>query len=82
MTRCPYLPDLAPNVYFLFPFIKNKIRGQRFNSSEEVIETYMCHAAAMSLSEWYNCFENWFTQVQKCISALVYFGKQQNVHSW
>ncbi|KAF7283828.1 hypothetical protein GWI33_022867 [Rhynchophorus ferrugineus] len=34
----PYSPDLAPNNFFLFPFVKNKPRGQRFSSLKEAIE--------------------------------------------
>ena len=77
MTHCPYSPDLAPNDYFLFPFIKNKMRGQRFNNSEEAVEAYKCHVSAMPLSEWHKCFENWFIRMQKCIDAAgEYFEKQ------
>ncbi|CAH2013856.1 unnamed protein product [Acanthoscelides obtectus] len=31
----PYSPDLSPNDFFTFPKIKNRLRGQRFQSSEE-----------------------------------------------
>ena len=31
-----YSPDLAPSDYFLFPNLKNDIRGRHFQSNEEV----------------------------------------------
>ena len=31
-----YSPDLAPSDYFLFPNLKNDIRGHHFRSNEEV----------------------------------------------
>ncbi|CAH1972456.1 unnamed protein product [Acanthoscelides obtectus] len=31
----PYSPDLSPNDFFTFPKIKNRLRGQRFQSPEE-----------------------------------------------
>ena len=40
MTHCPYSPDLSPNDFFLFPNIKNKIRGERFESPEAAVETF------------------------------------------
>lgn len=33
-----YSPDLAPNEFFLFPFIKNKMRGHQFSSPNEEME--------------------------------------------
>ncbi|KYN18643.1 hypothetical protein ALC57_09041 [Trachymyrmex cornetzi] len=38
MGHPPYSPDLAPNDFFLFPNVKNKLRGQRFLSAEEAVE--------------------------------------------
>ena len=39
MTHCPYSSDLSPN-FFLFPNIKNKMRGERFESPEAAVETF------------------------------------------
>ena len=38
-----YLPDLAPSDFFLFPNLKNDIRGCHFRSDEEVV---------MAVEEW------------------------------
>ena len=40
MTHCLYSPDLSPNDFFLFPNIKNKMRGERFESPEVAVETF------------------------------------------
>ncbi|CAH1954896.1 unnamed protein product [Acanthoscelides obtectus] len=44
-----YSPDLSPNDFFTFPKIKNRLRGQRFQSPEEACD---------------KCFENWFERMQ------------------
>jgi hypothetical protein len=31
-----YSPDLAPGYFFLFPKVKLKLKGRRFNSIEEL----------------------------------------------
>ena len=36
----PYSPDLAPNDFFLFPYVKNKIRGQCFSTPEEAVDAF------------------------------------------
>ena len=40
-----YSPDLAPSDFFLFPNLKNDIRGLHFRSDEEVV---------MAVEEWLN----------------------------
>ncbi|CAH1988270.1 unnamed protein product [Acanthoscelides obtectus] len=34
----PYSPDLSPNDFFTFPNIKNRLRGQRYQSPEEAAD--------------------------------------------
>ena len=41
----PFLPDLAPSDFFLFPNLKNDIRGYHFRSDEEVVT---------AVEEWIN----------------------------
>ncbi|KYN35717.1 hypothetical protein ALC56_09917 [Trachymyrmex septentrionalis] len=58
MTHCPYSPDLSPNDFFLFPNIKNKMRGERFESPEAAIETFRTLIPEVTALEWKKCFEN------------------------
>lgn len=77
MSHPPYSPDLAPNDFFLFPNIKNKLRGQRFSTPEEAVDAFKMHVLEIPQSEWKKCFENWFTRMQKCIDLHgEYFEKQ------
>ncbi|GBP67182.1 PiggyBac transposable element-derived protein 3 [Eumeta japonica] len=39
----PYSPDLASNDFYLFPSVKNKLRGQRFSSREEAVDAFEIH---------------------------------------
>jgi hypothetical protein len=38
LDRPPYSPDLAPNDYRLFIYLKNWLRSRRFNNNEELME--------------------------------------------
>ena len=40
MTHCLYSPDLSRNDFFLSPNIKNKMRGERFESPKAAVETF------------------------------------------
>ena len=71
-----YSPDLVPNDFFLFPYVKNKMRGQGFTTPEEAIDAFRMHILE-TLSEWQKCFDNWFKRMQKCIDLNgSYFEKQ------
>ena len=77
MSHSPYSPDLAPNDLFLFPYVKNKMRGQRFSTPEETVDAFRMHVLEIPRSEWKKCFDNWFKRMQKCIDHNgEYFEKQ------
>ncbi len=77
MGHPPYSPDLAPNDFFLFPYVKNKLRGQRFSTPEEAVAAFRMHVLEVPHSEWQKCFDNWFKRMQKCIDLHgEYFEKQ------
>lgn len=77
MGHPPYSPDLAPNDFFLFPRIKDKMRGKRFTSPEEAVEAFKFHVSELSSADWSKCFEWWFNRMHKCIEVNgEYFEKQ------
>ncbi|CAH1986088.1 unnamed protein product [Acanthoscelides obtectus] len=47
-------PDLSPSDLFTFPKIKNRLRGQRLQSPEEVVDAF---------KNANKCFENWFERM-------------------
>ena len=44
MSHPPYSPHLAPNDFFLFPYVKNKMRDQRFSTPKEEVDAFRMHA--------------------------------------
>ena len=77
MNHPPYSPDLAPNGVFLFAYVKNKMRGQRFTTPEEAVDEFRMHVLEIPQSELQKCFDNWFKLMQKCIDLNgKYFERQ------
>lgn len=77
MGHPPYSPDLAPNDFYLFPQVKNKLRGQRFSTPQEAVNAFKNHVLEIPTSEWKNCYANWFNRMQKCVDLKgEYFEKQ------
>ena len=63
----PYSPNLAANDFFLFAYVKNKMRGQRFSTPEEAVDAFRMHVVEIPQSEWQKWFDNWFKRMQKCM---------------
>ena len=51
VSHPPYSPDLAQNEFFLFLYVKNKIRGQGFSTPEEAVEAFRMHVLEISQSD-------------------------------
>ncbi|CAH2013025.1 unnamed protein product [Acanthoscelides obtectus] len=64
----PYSPDLSPNDFFTFRKIKNRLRGQRFQSPEEAVDAFKNAVLDLPANELNKCFENWFERMQMCIN--------------
>ncbi|CAH1968193.1 unnamed protein product [Acanthoscelides obtectus] len=72
-----YSPDLSPNDFFTFSKIKNRLRGQRFQSPEEAVDALKNAVLDLPANEWNKCFENWFERMLMFINLRgEYFKKQ------
>ena len=76
MTYCPYSPDLSPNDFYLFPNIKSKMRGERFEQPEAAVETFRTLISEVTALKWKNASKIG-SSVQKYIDLKgEYFEKQ------
>ena len=70
MTHPAYSPDQAPYDIFLFPNMKNRMRGRRFPSPEDAVAAYNEELSAMSENERRGCFQKCsFQRMQRCIEC-------------
>ncbi|XP_061705471.1 histone-lysine N-methyltransferase SETMAR-like [Cydia pomonella] len=63
----PYSPDLAPCDFYLFPKIKEKLKGRRFENKEDALAAYNYEISEVSKEEWSSVFSKWFRRMEKCI---------------
>ena len=73
ISHLPHCPDLAPNDFFLFPYVKTKMRGQRFSTPEEECMVWRY----VPQSEWQKCCDNWFKRKEKCIDIHGEYSEKQ-----
>jgi histone-lysine N-methyltransferase SETMAR len=77
MEHPPYSPDLSPCDFWLFPKLKEPLRGKDFSSDEDLQGAMYEVLDTFELDDWHTCFDNWFTRMQRCIDAKgEYFEKQ------
>lgn len=63
----PYSPDLAPCDFWLFPFLKKHLRGERYPNEKEAILA-INHVLKEAPQELFvNCIDDWFRRMSKCI---------------
>ena len=59
MPHSPYSPNLAPNDFFLFPWMKKVLRGKHFSQAEEMKQKMAEALRGIKTHEFKNCFKQW-----------------------
>ena len=55
----PYSPDLAPSDFFLFPKLKMKLKGRRFQTLEEIQAEPQAVLNTLRENDFQECLKNW-----------------------
>ncbi|CAH2096444.1 unnamed protein product [Euphydryas editha] len=69
LPQPPYSPDAAPCDFWLFSKLKRPLRGNRFDSIEDIKRESLRSFKAIPEIDFNNCFEEWKKRWQKCIAA-------------
>ena len=65
----PYSPDLAPWDFWLFPKLKEKLRGCRYETIEEMKEAVTKVIDTLTQEDIHGIFQNLLERYNKCIAA-------------
>lgn len=68
-THPPYSPDLSPCDYWIFPIVKDKIKGHRFENIQDVETATKRELNALPKADFARCFNNLAARYQKCLDA-------------
>ena len=68
LTLPPYSPNLAPCDFFLFPPVKTKLQGIRFENSEAVLKKSEAILKDLTKNGLHHVFEEWQQRCKKCIN--------------
>ncbi len=83
MPHPPYSPDLSPADFFLFPFLKRKLRGKHFGTMDNLESAVQRELELITQEQWSACFQNWLHRCLRCVEwGGGYFeGKNQHHYS-
>jgi histone-lysine N-methyltransferase SETMAR len=65
MDHPPYSPDLAARDFWLFPKLKNALKGQRFAD----IQRNVTLLEDVLENDFQDCFRHWHHHLMKCIAS-------------
>ncbi|GFV73661.1 putative transposase [Trichonephila clavipes] len=74
----PYSPDLSPCDFFLFPKLKNHLKGHHFGTLEN-IQTAVTDQKAIPIAEFHQCYEEWKERLQRCVASEGSYFEGDNV---
>jgi len=62
-------PDLAPNDFFLFPKIKEILKGRHFDDTDDIRSNTTAALKAIPQNQFQNSFEGWTRRWHRCIAS-------------
>ncbi|KAL4143544.1 hypothetical protein QTP88_005863 [Uroleucon formosanum] len=68
-SQPPYLPDLAPCDFFLFPKIKMVLKGKRFQDVDEIKQNATEQLRGVSKNDFTRCFQKWQERWRTCMDS-------------
>jgi len=64
-----YSPDVAPGDFFLFPEIKEILKGMHFDDIDDIRSNIMAALKAIPQNQFQNCFEGCTRRRHRCIAS-------------
>jgi len=64
-----YSLDLVPNDFFLFPKIKELLKGRHFDDTDDIRGNTTAALKAIPQNQFQNCFQGWTRRCHRCIAS-------------
>ena len=79
-----YSPDLAPSDFFLFPKIKEILKGRHIDDIYDIRSNTTAALKAIPQNDFQNCFDGWTWRWNRCIASQgEYFeGDHGGIQQW
>ncbi|GFV54115.1 putative transposase [Trichonephila clavipes] len=74
-----YSPDLSPCDFFLFPKLKNHLKGHHFGTLKTIQTAVTDQLKAIPISEFHQGYEEWKKRLQRCVASEGRYFEGDNV---
>ena len=65
----PCLPDLSPCDFFLFPQLKNHLKGRHFGTLDNIQKSVTKQLKVIPAEAFQHCYEQWKQRLRRCVAA-------------
>jgi len=65
----PYSSDIAPCDFWIFPKLKNVLKGQRFANLSDIQSNVKTLLRDIPENDFQDCFQQWHHRLTKCIAS-------------
>src|SRR6201996_7731776 len=69
VPKPPYSPVLSPCDFFLFPKLKNVLKGRHFGTVENIQKNVTDMLKAIPVEAFQRCYQDWETRLRRCVAA-------------
>jgi hypothetical protein len=67
VPQSPYSPDLKPFDFFLFPRIKNHLKGRNFCTFNNAQKSQTDEPKGIPAEGFHHCYEQWKQRLRRCV---------------
>ncbi|GFV81964.1 protein GVQW3 [Trichonephila clavipes] len=75
----PHSPGLSPCDFFLFPKLKNHLKGHHFGALKDIQTAVTDHLKAIPISKFHQCYEERKKGLQRCVASEGSYFEGDNV---
>ena len=65
----PYSPDLAPCDFWLFPILKNRLAGRKFDRAQDLAKAVKLELLSIPKEQYQRAFQSWLRRLEKCVQV-------------
>ena len=69
VPKPPYSRDLSPRDFFLFPRLKNHLKGRHFGTLDNIQKSVTDEQKGILAEAFQHCYEQWKQRLRRCVAA-------------
>ena len=74
----PYSPDVSPCDLFLFPRLKNHLKGRHFGTLDNIQKSVTDELKCIPAEAFQHCYEQWKQRLRRCVAVQGNYFKGDN----